>query len=111
MAYLAALGNSVRLLVFVRAHTEVLDSLARVPFASEEEGVGASRGTKSKLVKGQNLTACTNDASTSATSHTQRSKADGGNSRQANIIRNSSYNNNDRRLRGALRASEFLGDF
>lgn len=82
--------------MFVGAHTEMLDGLAGVPFASEEESVGAGRGTESKLVKGQNLTACANDTSTSATSHTQCSEADSGDSRQANVIRNGSYNDDDR---------------
>ena len=96
--------------MLVRAHTEVLDSLTGVPFASEEEGISTSRGTKSELVECQNLAARADDASTSATSYTQRGEADGWDSRQADVICNGSYNDNNRCFR-RLRAGELLGDF
>ena len=46
----------------MRAKTEVLHGLARVLRATEEDGVGASRGTEGELVEGEALTAGLNDA-------------------------------------------------
>lgn len=51
-------------LVRVRTEAEVLDSLAGVLWATEEEGVGTSWGTHSELVNGEALTAGGKDART-----------------------------------------------
>lgn len=58
---LPALRLDVRLLVLVRAETEVLEGLAGVLGAPEEEGVGASRSPEGELVESQGLTTGSED--------------------------------------------------
>lgn len=54
---LPSLARNVRLLVLVRAETEVLDCLASVLGAAQEDGVRAGRSTHGELVEGEALAA------------------------------------------------------
>lgn len=61
---LPALGPDVRLLVLVRTETEVLDSLAGVLLATDEDGVATGGGAGGELVEGEALTTGSLDAGT-----------------------------------------------
>jgi hypothetical protein len=61
---LAALGLDVGLLVLVGTEAEVLDGLAGVLGATEEEGVGTSGGADGDLINGEGLAAGLQDAGT-----------------------------------------------
>lgn len=60
--HFAALGDGVGLLVLVRAHAEVLDRLAGVALAAEEDRVGARRRAQRELVEREDLAARLEDA-------------------------------------------------
>jgi hypothetical protein len=62
--------------VLVWAETEVLDSLTGVLWTSEEEGVASGWGTESKLVKGENLTTGSENASASSGGEAKGSNAE-----------------------------------
>lgn len=58
---LPALAGNVWCTTLERS-TEVPDCLTGSPLASEENGVGSSRGTESKLVEGDGLTTGSDDS-------------------------------------------------
>lgn len=62
---LATFAADIWLLVSVRTHTEMLDSLAGVLCTTEQDGFGSSGGAKSKLIEGERFAACLQDASSS----------------------------------------------
>jgi hypothetical protein len=70
---LATLALNIGLLVCVRTHAKVLDSLAGVLGATEEESVGTSRSPQGKLVNSENLTTRLFDAGTCGSGDTQSS--------------------------------------
>ncbi len=59
---LATLALDIGLGVLAGTHAEMLDGLTGVLLAAEQDGVGTGGGTKSKLVKGDDLTAGLQDA-------------------------------------------------
>lgn len=60
---LASLGRNVRLAT-LEGTTKVSDGLTDVALATEEDSVGAGRGTNGELVEGQSLTAGSDNALT-----------------------------------------------
>ena len=93
--YLAALGESVGLLVLVGAHTEVLDGLARVALAAEQDGVGASGCTEGELVEGENLTAGLEDALAGGRGEAEGGDGELGQFGQADVIGDGADNDDD----------------
>jgi hypothetical protein len=74
--------------VLVGAKAEVLDSLAGVLGATEDQGVGASRGTESQLIKGNSLSTSSSDAGAGGSSESQSGDRDLGESQEAVVIGN-----------------------
>lgn len=68
---LAALGSDVGLLVLVGAEAEVLDGLAGVLLAADEDGVATGGGAGSKLVEREALTASSLDAGAGSVGESQ----------------------------------------
>lgn len=91
---LATLAADIGLLVLVGAHTEVLDGLTGVLGTAEDDGVGTSRGTKSKLIEGEDFTASLQDASSSSLGETESSNGELGNFQKTRVIGNGTNNNN-----------------
>ena len=52
----------MRLLVFVRAHTEVLASLPGISLAAKKYSIGTGWRTESELIEGKSLAASLQDA-------------------------------------------------
>ena len=109
-SHLATLGKSVWLLVLVRAHTEVLDSLTGVLLATEKDGVRAGRGTERKLVEREDLTASIKDALLRAASEAEGDDAQLRYGLQADVVRDGADNNDGFRLRIGC-ALSLLDDF
>ena len=86
MAYLPALRGGVGLLVLVGAHAEVLDGLARVALAAEEDGVRTSRSTHRELVEGQRLATSLQDALLGRRGEAQGSNRQLGDLKEADIV-------------------------
>lgn len=94
---LAALAGDVGLLVLVGAEAEVLDGLARVLGAAEEERVGARGLLESELVEGQGLAAGSLDARAGSGGEAQGGDVDLGDVEEAVVIGDGA-DNNDRLL-------------
>ena len=101
--YFAALGGRVGLLVLVGAHAEVLDGLARVALAAEEDGVRTSRSTHRELVEGQSLAASLQDALLGGSSEAECRNRQLGDLQQTHIVRDCS--NGDDGFRVAIRCA------
>lgn len=83
---LAALGHDLGLLVLVRTHAEVLDSLTGVLGTTEEDGVGTGGGAEGKLVESQALTASLGDSGTSSAGEAESGDGHLGNLEHAMFI-------------------------
>jgi len=94
---LAALAGDIGLLVLVGAEAEVLDGLAGVLGAAEEQGVGARGLLESELVEGQGLAAGSLDASAGSGGEAQGGDVDLGDLEEAVVIGDGA-DNNDRLL-------------
>ena len=97
----AALRDDIGLLVFVGTHAKVLDGLASVALAAEQNGVGAGRCPESELVKGENLTASVQDALASRTGEAQGRNGEFGHGQQPVVVGDSRDSNDNfaRRIR------------
>lgn len=95
MTYFAALGKGVGLLVLVRTHTEVLDSLAGVPLAAKQDGVRTSRRAESELVEGQGLATSLQDALLSRLGEPEGGNGELRDLQKTNIVRNGADGNDD----------------
>jgi hypothetical protein len=91
---LATLAADIGLLVLVRAHTKVLDSLTSVLGTAKDDGVGTSGGTESKLIEGKNLTTSLQDASSSTLGETESSNRELGDFQKTGVISNGTNDNN-----------------
>lgn len=91
---LAALGSDVGLLVLVGTETEVLDGLAGVLLATDEDGVGTSRGASSELVKGEALTTSSLDTSTGSVGESESSDRELGKLENSVVVSDGTNNNN-----------------
>jgi hypothetical protein len=80
--------------VLVGTEAEVLDGLAGVLGATEDQGVAAGRGTQGKLVQGDGLAASGNDAGTGGGGEAQGSDVDLGEGQQAVVVGDGADNNN-----------------
>ncbi len=74
--------------MFVRTHTEVLNSLPGVPLAAEKYSIGAGWRTESELIKGKGLAASLQDALLGTFREAKGSNRQLGNFEQTDIIRN-----------------------
>lgn len=83
---LPALALDERLLVGVGTETEVLDRLAGVLGATDEDDVGASRGAEGELVEGEALTAGLEDAGAGGGGEAQGADAELGALDEAGVI-------------------------
>lgn len=75
-------------LVFVGAHTEVLNSLPGVPLAAEKYSIGTGWRTESELIEGKGLAASLQDALLGTFGEAKGSNRQLGNFEQTDIIRN-----------------------
>jgi hypothetical protein len=76
----------MRLLVFVRAHTKVLNCFPSVPLPAEKYSVGTSWRTKGELVKSKRFTSRLQDALPSALGKAESGNRELGDLEQANVI-------------------------
>lgn len=72
--------------MLVRTHAEVLNSLTGVLGSTEEEGVASGRGAESKLIKGEDLTTGSQDASASGGGEAEGSDAELGDGQETVVI-------------------------
>lgn len=79
--------------MLVGAKAEVPDGLAGVLGATEDQGVGASRGTQSQLIKGNSLATCRNDAGAGGSGKSQSGNRDLGEGQEAVVIGNGTNDN------------------
>jgi len=91
---LAALGLDIWLLALVRTETKVLDGLARVLGAPQQDSVGTGGGTESELIEGDGLTTSGQDAGAGGSSEPQSSDGELGDLKDTVVIGNGSDNNN-----------------
>ena len=84
--------------MLVGAHAEVLDGLPGVPLAPEQDGVGTSGRTERELVEGDGLTAGLQDALLGRLGEAEGGNRQLGDLQQADVIGDSSDNNNSLRL-------------
>lgn len=98
---LATLGSDVRLLVFVRAETEVLDSLTCGLLTTDQDRVATGRSTGSELVQGEALTASSLDTGTGSVGETKSSNGKLGKLENSVVIGDGSNNNNGLRSLGS----------
>lgn len=77
----------------MRTHAEVLEGLAGVLRATEQQGVGAGRSTESKLVESQSLTTGLLNASLGAPGEPQSGDAELGHLEQTVVVGDGSDNN------------------
>ena len=89
--------------MLVGAHAKVLDGLARVALAAEEDGVRTGRSTHRELVQGQDLAASLEDALLSRRGEAQGGNRQFGDLEETDIIRDGA--NGDDNLRVAVRGS------
>lgn len=93
-----------------RTHAEVLDGLARVPLAPQENGVGTGWRTQRQLVEGKGLTASLDDAGLGGNGETESGDGEFWEHGQANIVGHNA--NNDNGLVGKVgEVFRLLGDF
>jgi hypothetical protein len=78
----------------VGTHAEVLNSFASILRPAQNQGVAASRGTKSKLVQRDSLTTSGDNASSCGSSESQSSNRDLGESQEAVVVGDSADNDN-----------------
>jgi hypothetical protein len=93
--HLAALGESVGLLVLVGTHAEVLVGLTGSLDTAEQDSVGTGGGTDGELVEGNGLTASSDDALLGATSESEGGNGELGDLGQADVIGDSSNLDDD----------------
>lgn len=84
----------------VRAETEVLDSLAGVLRATQEESVGTGRSAQGKLVQGEDLTTGLLDAGTGGSGEAQSGDRQLGDSQEAVVVGDGADDNNGLALLG-----------
>lgn len=65
----------------------MLDGLTVVPLTTEEDGVGAGRGTESELVEGEALAACSSDTLASGSRETESSDGELGHLGETLVIK------------------------
>ena len=80
--------------MLVRTEAEVLDSLASVLLAADEDGVGASGGTGGELVEGEALTAGSLDAGTGSVGESESGNRELGKLKDAVVVGDGTNNNN-----------------
>lgn len=81
-------------LVLVWSHAEVLDSLSRVLWSSEEKGVASSWSSQRQLIKSQSLTTSSDNASTGCSSESESSNAELGDGQETVVISDGANNHN-----------------
>ena len=84
--------------MLVGAHAKVLDGLARVALATEEDGVRTSRSTHRELVKGQGLATSLEDALLGRGSEAQGGNRQFGDLEKTDIIGNGADGDDDLRV-------------
>ena len=104
---LAALGGDVRLLVLVGTEAEMLDSLAGVLGATEEEGVGTGGLLESELIESDGLAASGDDAGTGGGGEAQSGDGHLGDDQETVVIGDGTNNNDGLLLVAVL---EVLGN-
>jgi len=85
----------MRFLVFVGAHTKVLNSLTGIPLAAEKYSIGTGWRAESKLIEGKGLAASLQDALLGTFCEAKGSNRQLGNFDQPDIIRNSANLDHD----------------
>jgi hypothetical protein len=91
---LAALAADIGLLVLMRTHTEMLDGLTGVLGTTEDDGVGTSGCTESKLIEGEDFTTSLQDASSGSLGETESSNGKLGDFQKTGVISDGTDNNN-----------------
>ena len=85
-------------LVLVGAHAKVLDGLARVALAADQDGVGAGGGAGCELVEGENLTAGLEDALAGRGGEAEGGDGELGELRQADVVGDRAHDDDHFRL-------------
>lgn len=85
----------------------MLDSLARVALATEEDGVGAGGGTEGELVEGDSLTAGSDNAGTGSVREAEGGNRKLGDLDEALVVKDRADNDNGLRVVG-VRATGLL---